>query len=163
EDMKASTSTGLYNEPGRGGNIPTGEVFIPIRIRQAEGVLVVDVSARHKDGTLLLKKPLILTIKQGKVTKLEGEGADLVEQTLAEAEQRAQFPERIRLIGEFGIGLNPDAEIVGSTIIDEKVKGTAHIAIGSNYWYGGQIKTIIHLDQVFKEPEILVDEEKLKV
>lgn len=163
KDMKAMTSIGIYNQPGLGGNMPTGEVFIPIRIRQADGTLVVDVSVRHREGTLLVKKPLIITIKQGKVTSLKGEGAELVEQTLQEAEQRAQFPERVRLVGELGIGLNPDAEILGSTIIDEKVKGTAHVAIGSNYWYGGQIKTIIHLDQVFKDPEIYLDGEKLNL
>ena len=87
----------------------------------------------------------------------------MVEETLAEAEKKAQFPERVRLIGELGIGINPGARVVGATIIDEKVLGTAHVAIGSNYWYGGQIKTIIHLDQVFKDPEIYVDGEKLKV
>ncbi|MCK4589349.1 MAG: aminopeptidase [Nanoarchaeota archaeon] len=163
EGMKAMTSIGIYNEPGLGGNIPTGEVFTPVKIRQADGLLVVDVSVRHKEGTLLVKGPLKITIKEGRVVGLEGEGAELVEQTLVEAEERAQFPERVRLIGEFGIGLNPDAEIVGSTIIDEKVLGTAHVAIGSNYWYGGQIKTIIHLDQVFKDPEIFIDGKKLKI
>lgn len=163
DGMNATMSVGIFNQPGLGGNIPTGEVFIPPRIRSVEGVLVVDVSVRHREGTLLVKEPLVLTIKEGKVTKLEGEGANLVEETLAEAEKKAQFPERVRLVGELGIGINPGAKIVGATIIDEKVLGTAHIAIGSNYWYGGQIKTIIHLDQVFKDPEIFVDGKKLTV
>lgn len=163
EGMKALVSAGVYNQPGLGGNVPTGEVYAPVKIRGANGRLAVDASVRHRDGTLLVKNPLILEIRDGKVVKIEGEGAELLEATLSEAEEKAKYPERVRMIGELGIGINPGAKVVGSTIIDEKVKGTAHIAIGSNYWYGGQIKTIIHLDQVFRNPKIFVDGKKLKV
>jgi leucyl aminopeptidase (aminopeptidase T) len=42
-------------------------------------------------------------------------------------------------------------------ILDEKVHGTGHIAIGSNSWFGGAIKTIYHGDQVFKRPVFYID------
>jgi len=161
EGLKALVSAGVYSQPGLGGNIPTGEVYAPVKVRGANGRLVVDASVRHRDGTLLVEKPLVLEIRDGKVVKIEGEGAELLEATLSEAEEKAKYPERVRMIGELGIGINPRAKVVGSTIIDEKVRGTAHIAIGSNYWYGGQIKTIIHLDQVFRNPKIWVDGKRL--
>jgi hypothetical protein len=31
------------------------------------------------------------------------------------------------------------------------------VGIGSNYWFGGNIYAIIHLDQVFKKPKIKFD------
>ena len=55
------------------------------------------------------------------------------------------------------------AIIIGATIVDEKKLGTAHIAIGSNYWFGGPIRTIIHLDQIMKDVTIEVDGEKLRI
>ena len=42
-------------------------------------------------------------------------------------------------------------------VLDEKARNTAHIAIGSNYWFGGDIYTFLHLDQVMKNPKIYVD------
>ena len=48
-------------------------------------------------------------------------------------------------------------------IVDDKTLGTAHIGIGSNYWFGGSIYAIIHLDQVFKNPAIYLDGKLLKI
>jgi len=53
--------------------------------------------------------------------------------------------------------------LIGSTIMDEKVLGTAHIGIGSNHWFGGEIKTVYHGDQVFKNPKIYLDGKLLKL
>ena len=59
--------------------------------------------------------------------------------------------------------MNPKAKIIGAMIIDDKTLGTAHIGIGSNYWFGGNIYAIIHLDQVFRNPKIYLDGKVLKV
>ena len=66
-------------------------------------------------------------------------------------------PDGVKMIGELGIGINPDASLIGPTIINEKLLGTAHVAIGSNYWFGGNIYAKIHLDQVFRKPKIEAD------
>jgi leucyl aminopeptidase (aminopeptidase T) len=61
-------------------------------------------------------------------------------------------------LGELGIGLNPMARLVGIPLIDEGVLGTAHIALGLNYTYGGTIRDArTHIDCVFKEPTIELD------
>jgi leucyl aminopeptidase (aminopeptidase T) len=59
-----------------------------------------------------------------------------------------------RNLGELGIGLNKNAKIVGNMLEDEKVYGTCHIAIGSNY--DDDAKALIHLDGLIKAPTITV-------
>jgi hypothetical protein len=164
EGKKAVANVGDYKETGTGGNIPAGEVYLPPKgFNGVKGTVVVDGSMRCDEGTMLLKEPLKLVIEEGRLIGIEGQYKDLLEKTLIRREDRAKYPERIRMIGELGIGINPGAVLVGSSILDEKVLGTAHIAIGSNYWFGGDIRTILHLDQVFLNPRIFVDGELLKV
>jgi leucyl aminopeptidase (aminopeptidase T) len=61
-------------------------------------------------------------------------------------------------LSELGIGLNPFAKLVGIPLIDEGALGTAHIALGLNYTFGGAIKDAkAHIDFVFRDPTILLD------
>ncbi|MBR9683676.1 hypothetical protein GOV03_04000 [Candidatus Woesearchaeota archaeon] len=164
EGKEAIANVGDYKEAGKGGNVPAGEVYIPPKgLTGVNGTVVIDGSMRCDEGTMLLEEPLTLEIKEGKIINMEGSGKELLEKTLVRRENRAKYPERVRMIGELGIGINPRAVLVGSSILDEKVLGTAHIAIGSNYWFGGDIRTVLHLDQVFLNPRILVDGNFLKV
>ena len=113
---------------------------------------------------MLIKKPIELTIKDGEITEIKGgEEAKQLENTLKWAASVAKNPGNVRRICELGIGLNPKASIIGAMIVDDKTLGTAHIGIGSNYWFGGNIYAIIHLDQVFKNPKIYLDGELLKI
>jgi leucyl aminopeptidase (aminopeptidase T) len=48
--------------------------------------------------------------------------------------------------------------LIGDPLIDEGVLGTAHIALGLNFTYGGLIKDAkTHIDCVFKDPTIELD------
>ena len=163
EGMTAIANLGDYREKGFGGNMPAGEIYIPPKgYYGVNGKVVIDGSMKTADGTILLDEPLTLTIEEGRVTKLEGRYAYLLEETFRKYEDRAQFPYRVRHVGELGIGINPRAVLIGATVMDEKVLGTAHIGIGSNYWFGGEIKTIFHGDQVFKNPVFYVDGQKME-
>ncbi|MCK4808615.1 MAG: aminopeptidase [Candidatus Aenigmarchaeota archaeon] len=159
---KALSVDGRYNTEGKGGNVPIGEVYTPCRGKFVEGRVVIDLSSRIRDCTQLVKEPITLDIKKGAITSITG-GAEArnLEKTLEWAHDNSEFPWGVRRIGELGIGLNPKARIIGSMNIDEKVVGTAHVAIGSNHWFGGTIYSIIHLDQVFSNPMIKVDGELL--
>ena len=64
-------------------------------------------------------------------------------------------------IAEFSIGTNEKAKITGITLEDEKVLGTAHIALGNNKSYGGKVDVPLHLDGVFYSPTIFVDKKKI--
>lgn len=156
------SNDGMYRAPQSGGNLPTGEVYLPPAPDGVNGKIVIDLSSRNMNGTTLLKKPITMEVEKSTVVSLNGgRGAKLLEKSLSLAEERAKYPERVRKIAEFGVGFNPNAKIVGAMIVDEKVKGTAHIALGSNYWFGGDIKTIVHYDQVFNKPTVFVDGKEL--
>ena len=108
--------------------------------------------------------PITLKIKEGNITEISGgEEAKELEDTLKWAASMAKHPGSVRRICELGIGLNPKAKLIGATIVDDKVLGTAHIGIGSNYWFGGNIYAIIHLDQVFKNPKVYFDGKLMEI
>jgi len=158
------SADGNYTKPSSGGNLPAGEVYFPPKKKSVNGKVVIDGSSRNRYGTTLTKNPITLIIKNGDLIDVQGkEEARLLEETLLWAERNSKYPWGIRKVCEFGIGLNPKAKIIGSTIIDEKALGTAHIALGSNNWFGGSIFAMTHLDQVFKNPRITVDGRLLDV
>ncbi|MBI3026678.1 aminopeptidase [Candidatus Woesearchaeota archaeon] len=162
--IKAIAADGNYTLPGTGGNLPAGEVYAPPNGKGIEGRVVIDGSSRTHEHTILIKKPIELTIEEGVITEIKGdEEARQLENTLKWAASVAKNPGNVRRVCELGIGLNPKASIVGAMIVDDKTLGTAHIGIGSNYWFGGSIYAIIHLDQVFKNPLIYLDGELLKI
>ncbi|HLD43230.1 MAG TPA: hypothetical protein VJB08_04565 [Candidatus Nanoarchaeia archaeon] len=154
EGVISRKADGLYGGSRLGGNLPAGEVYLAPR--NAEGRIVVDASSRNRHSTRLTgDEPIVLEIRNGSVVRVSGgKNAEILERSLLWAEKQAVYPDRVRRVAELGIGLNPRAKVIGSTILDEKAAGTAHIAIGSNHWFGGDNSTIIHLDQVFFKPEI---------
>ncbi len=161
--MHPRTAVGVYRNPGEGGNLPGAETYIAPNDTNVDGVLVIDGSARLRDKTIIARKPITLIVKKGVITRIVGgEEARLLKNTLVWDAKNAKQPGKTRRIGEFGVGLNKKARIIGSTIIDEKAYGTAHFAIGSNAWFGGNIKTIIHLDQVIRKPFVMIDGKRLK-
>lgn len=165
-DIKGKTAMsadGNYTIDGLGGNLPSGEVYIP-PTKKVQGTVIIDGSTRNHKHTNLIKDPVKLVIEDGKIVSIEGkEEAKLLERTLDWASKNSKKAGSTRRIGEIGIGFNPNAKIIGSTLVDEKVLGTAHIGIGSNYWFGGDVYSIIHLDQIFKNPEIEIDGKKIKI
>ena len=71
-----------------------------------------------------------------------------------------QFPGDKDIIAEFGIGLNENVQsLTGSTIIDEKCIGTAHIAIGMNNLFGEKNSSNFHMDFIFTPSKIEADDE----
>ncbi|MBD3248951.1 hypothetical protein GF336_02800 [Candidatus Woesearchaeota archaeon] len=164
ERKEAIANTGEYVVPGSGGNIPAGEVYIAPRWKKVEGTVVIDGSSACKGGTVLVKNPIRLKIEKDEVVDIKGkEEAKQLRKTLEWAYRKAKYPWGIYRVGELGIGINPNSRIIGTTMVDEKTTGTAHIAMGSNYWFGGTIYAITHLDQVFRDPKIEIDDEVLKI
>lgn len=161
----AIPNTGLYRTPISGGNLPAGEVYVPTFGKHSEGKVVIDGSISIKEANaVLIKKPVTLTIEKGKIVEIDGEKeAEKLKQTIGAAFVRAKYPWGIKRLAELGIGINPNAKICGPTIINEKTLGTAHVANGSNAWFGGSVYAVVHLDHVFKNPEIYLDNKKLDI
>ena len=158
-NRSAINNSGVYDEWGKGGNMPAGEVYIPPLEGLTQGRLVIDGSVRIWNKTILPTKPIILDIEKGTIKKIhKSPMSKLLSDTFSWAARRAKFhPENVRKVAELGIGTNMSAKIIGTTIVDEKKYGTAHIAFGSNGWMGGKNKAVSHFDQVFKNPIIRID------
>ena len=163
--MQGRSADGFYMDHGSGGNLPAGEVYIAPNARNTYGKVVIDGSSRNLDGTLLTEKaPIILTIEDGTIINIEDPSEEkLLQKSIHWAETINSSNLSSRQIGEFGIGLNPNAKLIGCTLLDEKVRGTAHIALGNNIWFGGTNDSPIHIDQVFKDPVIKIDGELLNI
>ena len=71
-----------------------------------------------------------------------------------------------RHVAELGIGTNPEAELIGNVLQDEKVFGTVHIAFGDNTSYMPEKhekcnSCDIHWDTVCESPTVYFDSEKV--
>ena len=162
QGKESHANDGHFIFPGKGGNVPTGEVYIAPRKKRVEGKVVIDGSSRSINRTTIIKTPITLTVEEGDVVAIRGgREARLLEQSIEWAHQQSTYPWGVRRLGEVGFGLNPQADIMGAMIVDEKATNTAHVTIGSNHWFGGTVYALIHLDQVMKNPTIQVDGQHL--
>jgi aminopeptidase len=61
-------------------------------------------------------------------------------------------------IGEFGIGTNHEVSgVTGCVLLDEKIFGSVHLALGENRSYGGVNSSDLHWDMVIPKPEVYID------
>lgn len=164
---KAFVDDGDFRKPGKAGNIPCGEVFLSPVIGSANGKIVFDGSLSYSKGSLILKTSVIVEFKDGYVTKISGgkeakifkrevlKGVKEPFKKLKDKKLAKEYSKNAKHLGEFGIGLNPKAKIVGKVLEDEKVIRTVHFAIGSNY--DGDAKALIHYDGLVLNPTVEVN------
>ena len=151
ESRKAVASTGILHDKGQGGNLPSGEAYIAPVEGTAEGEITIDGSFA---GIGILQAPAKLTFCQGAMVDAAGPDSDKLLSLLGDNLLA-------RNLGELGIGTNDKARVIGVVLEDEKVYGTAHIALGSNDTFGGQVAAGIHLDGVIMAPELYLDGEPI--
>ena len=142
---------GLYTQKGQYGNLPCGEVCLAPIEGTSNGKFIVDASM----GTGKLPSPLTIEVKDGFATTITGEHAQKIKDMFK------NLPKLAYNIAELGIGTNPNAEITGNVLEDEKVLGTAHIALGNNKSFGGDVDVPIHIDGIFRAPTIYLDDKKV--
>ena len=154
---KAHASSNICHEPGTLGSPPDIEAYVAPIEDTAEGTVIIDGSICLSEFGLI-KTPIKVTLLKGRIVKIQGgDEATKFENTLESYEDAEMFR-----LAELGIGLNPKAKLVGDPLIDEGAIGTAHVAFGLNFTYGGTIKNAkTHIDCVFKEPTIELDEKIL--
>ncbi len=145
------TDDGLYTEPGSFGNLPAGEACIAPCEGTTNGRLVVDASAPLVGK---IKRPVEIIIKDGFVQNMPFSRIASLIKPLGRCALN---------VAEFGIGLNPKARVTGNILEDEKTEQTAHLAIGTNISFGGNVYCPCHLDFVFFKPRILIDGDRLCV
>ena len=136
-------------ETERGVNLPCGEIYCAPVEDGAEGVLVVDGPIGGEGAP---PSPVILGIETGRVTSVRCDTPRWQERITELLDTDAGA----RTIGELGIGLNPNARLVGVMLEDEKAYRTAHIAFGSNIGIpGGVNESTTHIDYLVHRPTIV--------
>jgi len=165
---KPKADDGDFRKPRRAGNIPTGEVFVSPALGTATGAIAFDGSIVLNEGEIVIRKPIVTEIKGGFVTDIRGGSeAEKLRESIKLGEKKAlmmgktgqmklavveKYARNAHHIGELGIGLNRMARIVANMLEDEKVYGTCHFAVGSNY--DNDAPAMIHLDGIVKSPSI---------
>jgi leucyl aminopeptidase (aminopeptidase T) len=140
---RAYADSGDLRQPGSFGNLPAGEAYIAPIETASEGTIVIDGSLA---GYGLLSEPLAVEVHAGRIVNARGEAADWLLQTLDTGGEGG------RTLAELGVGINPGAIVSGVSIIDEKARGTAHIAFGTNISFGGANAARVHIDGVLLDP-----------
>jgi len=127
-----------------GLNIPSGECFLAPLEYSANGKIFFDYV--NIPGFGHIKGGLWIHFKDGKVVKYKAKskkGDGIFKKFLD-----SNTGEKDR-IAELGIGTNHAARFIGTIIVDEKIYGTIHIAIGVNTGsYHGKNVASSHLDMI---------------
>ncbi|MCP4728401.1 MAG: leucyl aminopeptidase [bacterium] len=148
----ANILTGIP-EPGNLAPVPTIEVNVVPVHGTTQGVAIVDASVPYI-GIGVLKEPIICTIEDGYITKIEGgEQARMLEDNLNSHGDRNCFNH-----AELGVGLNPNARLNGVMLEDEGVIGTIHLGIGTSFTLGGEIVAPTHYDLLIWDTTVKVDD-----
>jgi len=137
-----------------GGNLPAGEVFFPPIENQGEGKLFCPLTIERYTNTIL--KNVELEFKNGKleIDKTTTESnLDVLKTAFKnkeELDKLSNVPElRTYNVAELGIGCNPlITKAIGYILTDEKIRGSVHVAFGSNIHFGGTSRSQIHWDFV---------------
>jgi len=121
-------------------NLPAGEIFIAPVETSANGEIYFDLPCMYHYGKQV--EGVWFRFKNGKVVQYKIEKGQKDFEDIIKNASGAKTT-----IAELGIGTNPNARPTGGMIIvDEKLLGTVHIAIGQNKLYGGRNEATIHWD-----------------
>jgi aminopeptidase len=128
------------NSNGR-RNMPSGEVFTGPLEESATGTIRFTIPSSPRG---VLVEGVTLTFDQGRVVSATADrGQDYLDAALA-------TDEGARFLGEIGIGTNTGIDRpTGSILLDEKMAGTVHLALGRSYpETGGTNVSALHWDLI---------------
>jgi aminopeptidase len=128
------------NSDGR-RNMPSGEVFTGPVETSAEGRIRYEIPTSPRG---LEVAGISLEFRAGVVVAAHADRGDDVLQAMLATDDGA------RRLGEIGIGTNFGVDrAIGSTLVDEKIGGTVHLALGRSYpETGGTNVSAIHWDMI---------------
>jgi aminopeptidase len=131
------------------GNLPAGEVYFAPLEESVEGRLVVDKTFHQGQRISLLE----IQFEGGIGTPIgAAEGFDVFVQ-----QWEAHSGDKNR-IGEMGIGINSELHTpTGYILMDEKLIGTVHLALGFNSMMGGANQSTMHWDMVLLQPTVVLE------
>lgn len=122
--------SGIYDAENNIQQIPGGETFMPISVKDTNGKIA-----------LLHRRVIkIFEVIEGFVHL----------SNLSEEYQDTH-------ISEFGIGTNPNVSYISNLSISEKSYGTCHFGFGNNVAFGGDVDYDFHFDITFSNFKLYVD------
>lgn len=118
------------------GDLPCGEIYIAPNEDKTQGTVYFETF--YLDGAKY--EHVLLHIKDGRISNSnQPEIAAFFEKQ----------PQENRVVCELGFGMNPNVtDLCGYTVLDEKMCGTFHIAVGANHMFGGTNEASEHIDFV---------------
>ena len=153
-ELLQNVCSGRCSEPGTLSFMPAGQLAIGVLPGTANGRAVIDGSLFPMQH--VLTEPVVYTIENGYVTDIAG-GKDAEEFKRVAA--ACEYPGKFN-VAEIGMGLNPDSKLQGESLEDERLFGSAHIGIGSNIVFGGEVFTNgFHCDGIIKNATVEIDGE----
>ncbi|MBD5511560.1 MAG: aminopeptidase [Lachnospiraceae bacterium] len=116
------------------GDLPCGEIYIAPVEDKTQGTVYFETfyldGAKYEHVRLHIKDGRIISSNQPEIA--------------AFFEKQSQ---ENRVVCELGFGMNPNVtDLCGYTVLDEKMCGTFHIAVGANYMFGGTNEASDHID-----------------
>ncbi len=131
---------------------PIPDIESPVSPVTGDGVIVCDASIPYL-GIGVLKQPVTLTVRDGRVVDISGGwAADRVR-----GAWEALDDPNVYHLAEIGIGMNPHCRLTGRMLEDEGVATTCHFGIGTSNTLGGDVKAKCHYDFIVQNPTISVD------
>ncbi len=128
------------NSDGR-RNMPSGEVFTGPHERSANGTIRFDVPSSGRGADV---SDVEIRFEDGELVAARAAVGDEHLQAALGTDRGARF------LGELGIGTNTGIDrATGSTLLDEKIAGTVHLALGNSYpETGGVNVSALHWDLI---------------
>ncbi len=158
----ADTSAGMIAEKGSCGNLPGAEAYVvPIHLGNSDGYFSVP---RGWGGTFPLEYPARFYVRGGRFIDVVAK--DSLAQEYIDKKIKPGLLEPFGagkdfdVLAEFGVGTNPNVtekyihERGWSTLLAEKIIGSAHLANGNSRYLGGKNDVRIHQDWVIPNAHI---------
>ena len=118
------------------GDLPCGEIYIAPVEEKTQGTVYFETfyldGAKYERVQLYVRDGRIINSSQPEIAAFF-----------------EQQPQENRVVCELGLGMNPNVtDLCGYTVLDEKMCGTFHIAVGANNMFGGTNAASDHIDFV---------------
>ena len=122
-------------------NMPSGEIFTGPLETSAEGVVRFTIPTAPRG---VVVEDVTLEFREGRVVSAKAERGDAYLQATLDSDEGARY------LGELGIGTNFGIDRpIGAILFDEKIGGTAHLALGRSYpETGGTNESVVHWDLI---------------
>ncbi|MDE6407282.1 MAG: aminopeptidase [Anaeroplasmataceae bacterium] len=118
------------------GDLPCGEIYIAPVEDKTQGTVYFETFFLDE----IRYEHVQLTIKDGRI--IHSNQPEIVQYF-------EKQPQGNRVVCELGFGMNPNVtDLCGYTVLDEKMYGTFHIAVGANTMFGGTNEATDHIDFV---------------